>query len=385
MKGQAFCIEEILKSEPLKEKSGADAVALRKKTTTFFLGSVALFTVVILWTFSSYLTSHVLDGYDQPFIITVASSLSFLLYFIFLVIPDPMMKIQSSHVVVANEERKGADGESDAKAGALPPLTLSETARVAFVFFILYFSSNCLLNFSLGSGDLASVSNLASTSGFFTLLIGYFAGVEILSTLRMGAVLLSVIATLLTVLPEFSLSGESTKAALFALSSAFAYGLYSIYLKKVTKDESRVSMPMLFAFVGLYTLLIIVPGLIIAHVMNWYVVKMPSQEAAINIAINAVIGGLIPNYMWNVAFALTTPLMVAIGLSFSTPLGVAAGYIKKGELKTESVIAAVIIILSFCLLNLASLNKPLDDEIDAKVLKCLSCNETKKKEASSSS
>lgn len=375
--GQACCDHGNLNKGPLKEKSGTDAVALRKKTT-FLLGSVSLFAVVFLWTFSSYLTSHVLDNYDQPFIITVASSLSFLIYFIFLVIPDPMMKFQSSEAVKQSDDEEKEKVED--KEESLPPLTLNETARVAFVFFLLYFCSNCLLNFSLGSGDLASVSNLASTSGFFTLLIGYLAGVEILSTLRMGAVFLSVVATLLTVIPDFSFSSKSTQAAFFALSSALAYGLYSIYLKKVTKDESRVSMPMLFAFVGLYTLIFIIPGLTFAHFMGWYVVKMPSNDAAMNILINAIIGGLIPNYMWNVAFSLTTPLMVAIGLSFSTPLGVVAGYIKKGELKTESVIAAIIIILSFCLLNLASLNKPLDDDIDAMVLKCLGVKQTKEKQ-----
>lgn len=385
MKEEAFDSHEFSNKGPLKNKSGADAVVLKKKTT-FLLGSIALFAVVILWTFSSYLTSHVLDHYDQPFIITVASSLSFLIYFIFLVIPDPMMKVQNSEAAErTTDEEKNAEGkkeeeEEEKKEEYLPPLTLNETARVAFVFFVLYFCSNCLLNFSLGSGDLASVSNLASTSGFFTLLIGYLAGVEILSTLRIGAVLLSVVATLLTVVPDFSFSSRTTQAAFFALSSAFAYGLYSIYLKKVTKDESRVSMPMLFAFVGLYTLLFIVPGLAFAYYMGWYVVNIPSLDVATNILINAIIGGLIPNYIWNVAFTLTTPLMVAIGLSFSTPLGVIAGYIKKRELKTESVIAAIIIILSFCLLNLADLNKPLDDEVDEKVLNCLGMKKTKKKQ-----
>lgn len=335
----------------------------KKKTTSFLLGSIALFTVVLLWTFSSYLTSHVLDSYPQPFIITVASSLSFIIYFVFLIIPDPMIYLMRSQQVVMGKEEKETE-----KKESLPALTLSETARVAFVFFILYFLSNCLLNFSLRSGDLASVSNLASTSGFFTLLIGYFANVEILSTLRLAAVGLSIIATLLTVIPGFSLSSEATQAAFFALSSAFTYGVYSIYLKKVTKDESRVSMPILFAFVGLYTLLLVVPTLLVCHHFELYVIIIPTRDVLANIFINGIVGGLIPNYMWNVAFILTTPLMVAIGLSFSTPLGIAAGYVKDGIVKPEAIVAAFIIILSFVLLNLASLNEKLDDEIDTKIL-----------------
>lgn len=387
MKAAGCCSKEaqnIVKTAPLnpvndKKASQSDSESSKKKRTTFLLGSLALFTVVLLWTFSSYLTSHVLDNYDQPLIITVASSLSFLLYFVFLFVPDPMMN-RSSEVKESSVVDSVEKAEDEEKKVQLPPLTLVETAGVAFVFFILYFSSNCLLNFSLGSGDLASVSNLASTSGFFTLLIGYFAGVELLSTLRMGAVILSVIATLLTVIPDFSFSSKATHAAIFALSSALAYGMYSIYLKIVTKDESRVSMPMLFAFVGLYTLIFVIPVLAFCHIMGWYVIIKPSREAVINIVINAIVGGLIPNYMWNVAFALTTPLMVAIGLSFSTPLGVVAGYIKNGELKPESVIAALIIILSFCLLNLASLNKPLDDEIDSRILGVFASKKTKQQQ-----
>lgn len=338
----------------------------RKKRLFYLLGAIALFTVVLLWTFSSWLTSNVLDKYPQPFIVTVASSLSFLLYFVFLIIPDPtmyLMKSQREMSIISSEEEK-LESEKKEEEPALPPLTFYETARVAFVFFILYFLSNCLLNFSLGSGDLASVSNLASTSGFFTLLIGYLTGVELLSTLRLAAVGLSVVATLLTVLPGFSLSSKATQAAFFALSSAFAYGLYSIYLKKVTKDESRVSMPILFAFVGLYTLIFIIPGIVLCHVLGFYVVEQPSRDVFYNICINAVIGGLIPNYMWNIAFALTTPLMVAIGISFSTPLGIAAGYYKDGRVQTEAIIAAVIIVLSFALLNMASLNETLDNDID---------------------
>lgn len=375
---------ELLSKIPKSQMNSTDTIGRqislkRRQKMSYFLGSIALFTVVLLWTFSSYLTSSVLEDYDQPFVITVVSSLSFLSYFIFLVIPDPMKKFINQRELDSQQtgdlEGHAVSGD-DAKKPVAPlaPLTLFETSRVAFVFFILYFMSNCFMNLSLVNGDLASVSNLASTSVFFTLLLGYMAGVETLSTLRISAVLFSVIATLITVMPDFSFSSDATTAAIFALSSAFAYGMYSIYLKCVTKDESRVSMPILFAFVGLYTLIFVVPGLAFCHYFGLYVVQQPSRDACVNIAINAVIGGLIPNYMWNIAFALTTPLMVAIGLSFSTPLGVAAGYIKSGVVKTESAIAAFIIILSFCLLNLASLNEPLDAEIDEKVLKVLSSN-----------
>ena len=398
---------EISKSEPIgkgpvkripsstSSASSADSAVNLRKRVTFLFGSGAVFFVVILWTLSSYLTSSVLDNYKYPIVLTVANNLSFLLYFIFLIVPDPMMAflknqnekdgtVSSAEEAVEVEENETGELDNEAKAvereEKLPPLTLGETARIAFVFFILYFMSNFLLNFSLQDGELASVSNLSSTSGFFTLLLGYFYGVEILSVLRLSAVALSVSAVLLSVFKSgFSLTSDSTIAAIFALSSAFAYGVYSIYLKKATKDESRLSMPLLFAFVGLYTLIIIVPIMVVCHIAGWYVIEIPDYKVFANILVNAIVGALIPNYMWNIAFSLTTPLMVAIGLAFCTPLGVLASWIKNEKISLEDFIAAGIIIVSFCLLNLASLNKPLDQEIDAKFTSILGLEKKKTK------
>lgn len=401
---------EILKSEPVggsakvtvkrshsastNSTSSTDSTVNLRKRITFLFGSSAVFFVVILWSLSSYLTSNVLDNYKYPIVVTVANNISFLFYFIFLVLPDPMMEflknqkekdgtVSSAEEAIEIEEGSGGDLENNRgqstgnnsavnDTGKLPPLTLKETARIAYIFFILYFLSNFLLNFSLQDGKITSVSNLTSTSGFFTLIIGYVYGVEILSVLRLSAVALSVVATLLSVIsPDFSLSSDSTVAAFFALSSAFAYGVYSIYLKKATKDESRVSMPLLFAFVGLYTLLSIIPIMIVCHCTGLYVIELPDRKTTIYIVINAIVGALIPNYMWNIAFSLTTPLMVAIGLAFCTPLGVLAGWFKNEIILPQEVAAIIIIILSFCLLNLASLNKPLDDDIDSKFLSIL--------------
>jgi drug/metabolite transporter (DMT)-like permease len=181
-------------------------------------------------------------------------------------------------------------------------------------------------------------------------------------------VLLSFSAAVLTIAPSFELSGAVTQASFFALSSAFAYGCYSIYLKVVTKDENRVSMPILFAFVGLYTLLLVVPLSMAAHFCGLVVFDVPTRRAAWSILLNAIVGGLLPNYMWNVAFAFTTPLVVAIGLSFSTPLGLLSSWWLKEAIAIQDYWASVVVILSFVTLNVASLNKKLDAKIDANVI-----------------
>lgn len=138
-------------------------------------------------------------------------------------------------------------------------------------------------------------------------------------------------------------------------------------------------MPLLFAFVGLYTLITIVPIMVVCHVSGWYTIEIPDYKTFVNILVNAIVGALIPNYMWNIAFSLTTPLMVAIGLAFCTPLGLFASWLKSEKILYQEIVAAVIIVISFCLLNLASLNKPLDEEIDSKCIACLGLKSKKAK------
>ena len=383
-----------LKAVNRERQRSADSEKEHKKRERLFflLGTVALILVVLLWSFSSYLTRVMLtEDYGQPFIITVASCLSFQVYFIFLILPDPLIyvlqqkqQLDESRQETAKEEEIMSSAAStvskNSKASTkLPPLTLTQTARISFVFFCLYFLSNFLLNFALGGGPVGKISNLVSTSGFFTLLIGYFWKVEEMSVLRVIAVMLSLLATVLSIIRGFSFSGEVTRACLFALSSAVAYGCYSIYLKVVTKDESRVSMPILFAFVGFYTMVLIVPAAVIVHVTGFNTFPTPTAKTALNILINAVVGGLFPNYMWNVAFAFTTPLIVAIGLSFSTPLGLFTSWILKETINFEDYIAAVVVVLSFAVLNLASLNKRLDKEINHTFLALFSKPEESKK------
>lgn len=372
----------------------------------FILGTVALVVVVVLWSASFLLTKQMMLEETEPFIITVASCLSFLVYFVFLVLPDPLIYILQQKKEIDEEREmssakstsdRSSDKDTSAKvtsdkynndtqslasqdSAKLPPLTLKQTAKISFVFFLIYFASNFLCNFSLDSGSVSRVSNLSSTSGFFTLLLGYYWGAEEMSVLRLGAVLLSFTSAVLLIAPGFELTGPITQASFMALCSAFAYGCYSIYLKVVTKDESRVSMPILFAFVGLYTLVLVVPTVVGCHLTGLYTFAPLKSGAGMSIAINAILGGLIPNYMWNVAFAFTTPLVVAIGLSFSTPLGLLSDWYLDEKVRGIDYIASGVVILSFATLNVASLNKKLDNAIDDEVLSWFNVKRTKKSE-----
>jgi solute carrier family 35 protein F5 len=305
------------------------------------VGLFSLILVVVFWVGSSFLTKRILADYDKPFMMCYLTNLSFLLYFIFLVVEDPVKRLEKS------------DTNNNPKE--LPPFTKREIARIAFVFFALYLASNYATNIAFGATSVGSASILASTCGFFTLLFGWLVRVEVLSLFRVLAVFISVGGVLLLGIPEFSSQDTRTLGNSLALVGAVLYGVYSIFLKKVSIDESRISMPLLFAFGGLYTLGLAWIVLLGLHVSGVEMLEWPSQDAIKLILINVFLGGFIPNYLWNVAFVCTSPLVVAIGISFNIPLTLLVEYLTEGTFHAYRTAAGVCVVVGFIIVNLSSI------------------------------
>jgi solute carrier family 35, member F5 len=241
-------------------------------------------------------------------------------------------------------------------------LFLGQIAKVGFIFFIFYFASNYATTMSFGTTSAGSASILASTCGFFTLIFGRLIGVEELSPARLVAVAISVGGVLILGKSEFEDRGTKTLGNILSLVGAALYGVYSVFLKKVTKDESRISMPILFAFVGLYTMLLTWPIFWGFHQVKWETFEVPPNWKTVGyILINMFLGAFIPNYLWNVAFVLTSPLVVAIGISFNIPLTLIGEYLIDGQMPAwYKWVSAVCVVIGFVIVNLVTIYPKLD-------------------------
>lgn len=267
---------------------------------------------------------------------TVLSCFSLQFYFIFMLLGDPLKRKEETSVV---------------------PLTVKETAKLAIISCFIYFGMNYFSTISFGLTSIGSASILASTCGFFTLVIGRVAGVEKLSFLRVVSVLIGAAGVVILGVSEFA--GQDTKALgnMFAILGAALYGVNSVVLKKASGDESRISTLNLFAFVGLYVTILSPPFFALLHYTGIEAFELPTNKMIyLYLVVNIIFGSLIPNYLWNIAFAYTSQLVVAIGISFTTPLTLVVEYFTKPELVTlQKILSAVCIILAFGLVNLVEM------------------------------
>lgn len=217
-----------------------------------------------------------------------------------------------------------------------------------------------------------------TTSGIWVLLLGRLAGTESLSLVKVLAVLIGAAGVGLL---GFFESDQPTRiyGSIGALLSSVFYGAYSVYLKRQSKNEARVSQALLFAFVGVYAILFTWPIMIGLHYGGIERFELPKTRGQyIGLAVNMVFGALLPNYLWNVAFAFTDELVVAIGIACNLPITLLLDhFINKALVNWVKLVSAISASLGFILINLATIFPDYDYSLE-----CFQRNLTKQHDLS---
>ncbi|KAJ7783910.1 vacuolar membrane protein [Mycena maculata] len=363
-----------------------------KATRDYAVGIGLLLVVVVLWTSSNFVTQGMYQGgFEKPFLVTYLNTSAFALY----LVPFKVRRWwRQRQGLEQGEVRRGraqyqplaADPEEvipeadpppilfPTSEDALPPLTIRETARLAFVFCFLWFIANWTVNAALDYTSVASATILSSMSGFFTLGIGRVFRVEKLTLAKIGAVTTSFAGVLLVSLsdsvapkqpagaasrplhptPSLDATELAPRAALgdiLALISALFYALYVILLKVRIRDEARVDMQLFFGFVGAFNVLMCWPIGVFLHLIGTEPFELPQRKAVAALLINMGIT-LSSDYLYVLAMLKTTPLVVTVGLSLTIPLAVLGDFVLGRFTRGQVIFGALLVLLSFVVVGL---------------------------------
>lgn len=246
-------------------------------------------------------------------------------------------------------------------------LSIFETAKLGAEFCGLWFLANWWIAMSLEYTTVASSTILTSTSSVFTLVFGVFFGVEKFTWRKLIGILASLSGIM--IVSSVDISGTSgddehrgdfpSKSAnelilgnALALLSALTYGIYTVFMKKRIDDESKVSMPLFFGFVGLINVLVLWPGFFILHWTGIETFELPSDTRVTSIITTNCLASLIADMCWAYAVLLTTPLVVTVGLSLTIPLSLVGQVVLNSQTATAPYwIGAVIVVGSFIFIN----------------------------------
>ncbi|KAJ7808287.1 hypothetical protein B0H14DRAFT_2870877 [Mycena olivaceomarginata] len=408
-------------SSPAPRPKSLSPVRSRRRaaiTREYAVGIGLLLVVVILWTSSNFVTQGIYQGgFEKPFMVTYLNTSAFALY----LVPFQLRRwwrrrsgYQDEREVVrhsrAHYRPLALDSgeilpepqplDSDLPEEELPPLTIRETARLAFTFCFLWFIANWAVNAALDYTSVASATILSSMSGFFTLGIGRLYRVEMLTLAKTVAVVASFGGVILVSLSDsvqpqqppgpasrplahvVDLAPHPILGDTLALISALFYAFYVILLKVRIRSESRVDMQLFFGFVGLFNILLCWPIGIFLHLIGVETLELPkgdarrcagykctstfSCRASTDQSTRQMAITLSSDYIYVLAMLKTTPLVVTVGLSLTIPLAVLGDFILGKFTRGQVIFGALLVLLSFVVVGLDNekVKTRLDDAIE---------------------
>ncbi|KAL9716137.1 hypothetical protein Ac2012v2_000582 [Leucoagaricus gongylophorus] len=364
----------------------------------YAIGLLFLLAVVLLWTASNFVTQNLFrSGYEKPFLVTYLNTSAFTIYLIPFCVRQlwrgERMSLSSSEGLSGRVEEYqplvASETIDEADVGVPPrlfntpllqaatlevedrqklPLDVYQTAKLAFLFCLLWFTANWSVNASLDYTTVASATILSSTSGFFTLGIGTIFRVERLTVMKIVAVFTCFTGVLLVSLsdsahsrdPIPSRDTDGTRSITvfehvsqpilgdtLALISALFYALYVILLKVRIKNESRIDMQLFFGFVGLFNTLGCWPLGFLLHWSGVEVFEPPTKAVEwYAIVINMAITWS-SDYLYVLAMLRTTPLVVTIGISLTIPVAVLGDFMLNVPLHMQVMVGAALVSIGF--------------------------------------
>jgi solute carrier family 35 protein F5 len=223
-----------------------------------------------------------------------------------------------------------------------------------FVYSLgLYFVNACLKYTTLGSASI-----LGATCSFFTLFLGNLLKVEKFSLLKGAAVVTTFVGVVVNSLPSVQgrqgLGSSQTWGNLLSLFGALCYANFLVFLQKQTVGRSGLNRPLLFAFIGLFTMIFCWPVFIYLHKSGQERLELPKTGMVyLFLGLKIVLGSVIPTYLWNVTFALTSPLYIAVGTSLCIPLNLVADWVMGNGVSWSGAIGAAFVTAGCFIMNLA--------------------------------
>ena len=250
-------------------------------------------------------------------------------------------------------------------------LAIREIAWLSFEFCILWFLANYSVAAGLEHTTVASSTILTSTSSIWTLMFGALLSVEKFTVKKLIGTLASLTGIIL--ISGVDITGNNDKnrgdfphkshkelaiGDALAFLSAVLYGVYTTLMKKRIGDEARVDMSLFFGFVGLFNLITLLPGFFILHYTGIEVFELPpTRRISIIVLVNSATS-LVSDFCWAYSTLLTSPLIVAVGLSLTIPLSLFGQIIINSQTSSAMYwIGAVIVFLSFVFINYESKEK----------------------------
>lgn len=298
-------------------------------------GILFLIAAIIIYVVGVQMSNTVLKGdeFRKPFLLSFVTGSCFSILLIpelfrFIYLKSKLLNTNEDAVVLIGVEPDISQGEempTHVEDFEVPQLSNMELAQLAMTIAIIY-NSYFLANMS--ALQFASASNLVvlgTTTSIFTLVIGSWMRIDKLTLKKVMCVAGCIIGIILINVGEKSevttedyTTQEGALGNFVAIFGALLYSFFLIILK-FKKQKKTTNERALFGYVGILSIFLAIPGVLIANLTGMEQFEIPSLRQGIFIIISGIVNAT-SDYLSVVALVLISPLITSLALSSVVPM-----------------------------------------------------------------
>jgi solute carrier family 35 protein F5 len=342
---------------------------------THLYGILLLIAVAVLWVASSELIQIVFreDSFSKPVLYSYLSQSLFVLLFLIPPCKFGAGQLQNATETVVERDfvfRKSVEpgtrdfetasqnlgNQLSLRQGLAERLRscIGETLQSSWKIAPFWFMSNCLYNLSLTYTSVASSSIISSLSCVFVLIFGSLLKVERFGRLHILAVVLNVGGLCLVSASDASSAGTRTALGdALAFLGAILYAFQTVLIKRQFALQHELKVSRFLGSLGGICLAFGWPIVLICHFCRVESIDFPPRRTLWLMLTNALVGGVLSNYLWALAICYASALAASLALSLTIPFSVLADAIlRRTKYGSMYLLGASLVLVGFLMANL---------------------------------
>jgi len=230
-------------------------------------------------------------------------------------------------------------------------ISIKETFKLGAICCPIWFLMNYSYNRSLMGTSLGSNDTLSTLGGPLCIILSRVFLKEPLVLINIIGVAVMISGTVLIILNNPNIESDYI-GDLWAILSAFVFACNSILIKFCVDDGSKISMSLLFGFIGAGTIFFLWPLFFFFNYTKIEPITLPNFD---QFRLMTLIGlcNVVSDYFMARAIVFTTPLVTSVGLCLGIPASVLVDVLINREDKlVEYIVGVMCVVIGFLVVNL---------------------------------
>jgi len=237
----------------------------------------------------------------------------------------------------------------------------SQYVKTAFVVSILAFFMIYLWYLSLPRTSVAVNTSIYQSSSIVVYVLSVILFRESVGVIKVVSVAVSLLGVFLISFGDQQDVPQEGDAAgyICLIASTVLYAVYEVVYRYMGVDERNSKTEALYhalqilAFVGVFTLVLLWPGLLIVHFTGWEVFQWPTGEAFLLVFLMALCESIFNLCLLTGVF-LTSPLFISVGSMLAIPTAIIVDHLLgRLDLVSMSYCGIACVVVGFLGLNFA--------------------------------